>query len=261
MANTLQPLSTADRALVHALQAELGGGDGVTAARWAALRAQQDYLAAQLNIAQGPANAREPIALVRDQADPVPLVGPRWWFHVLGLRHGSVHVVLTTPQGWFVAQRRSRAKDDAPGALDVAVTGHRGVQNPFEAAWRELAEEVGVQPTRAGDPSSIVGDTLRDWATYDGESLIRAAENPPFIDRERRVVYHAQLTATGMARLRFSDGEVSSLMLIGPRDLADFAARCVAGHVQGVPGEPDLAPGFVGTVPRWVAWQARASGA
>ena len=250
---TLRPLGDVQLARVHALQAELGAGKHITPAQWAAFAPLQHELASALDVAHGPLNATEPFVLLQDtaMADAEPLQGPRWWFHLLGLRHGAIHVVLTTPQGFFVAQRRSRNKDDAPGAIDIAVTGHIGTDAPLAAAWREMQEEVGIGPSTPDMPPSIIQDDLRFFAVHDVEILLRAAENPPFIDRERHWLYAATLTAEGMARLRFSDGEVSSLLLIGPEDLAEMARRCLAGE-RRVAGEWDLAPGLMHTLPRWV---------
>ncbi len=255
----LRPLSDADLALVRTLHDELGAGDGVTPERWAELAATQAWLAQALDVPHGPANSNETFALIRNAYDHQPLTGPRWWFHLLGLRHAAAHVVLTTPQGWFVAQVRSRNKDDAPGALDVAVTGHCGTSAPLEAAWRELSEEVGLQKTPAGEPPSLAGNDLRLIAVQDVEIRWRAGENPPFIDRERHWIYAATLTAEGMARLRFQDGEVSSLMLLGPADVTELARRCRAGE-RHAPGAMDLAPGLLHTLPLWLDFAARSPG-
>lgn len=285
----LRPLAPDDLALVRALHTELGEGADVTPARWHALADIQAHLATALDVANGPANATELFELVRDprkgrrgvnpsarnrnpyramvqytrlsDANPPalpPLTGPRWWFHVLGLRHGAVHIVLTTPQGWFVAQRRSRMKDDAPGALDVAVTGHCGTSAPLPAAWRELGEELGLEHGKPGEAPSLVDDALRLVAEENADTTWRAEENPPFIDREYHWIYAATLTAEGMARLRFRDGEVSSVLLVGPEDLHALGDRCRAGQ-RHMPGELDLAPGLVHTLPLWLDYAAAAS--
>jgi 8-oxo-dGTP pyrophosphatase MutT (NUDIX family) len=248
---SLRPLNAADLALVRTLQRELGAGETLTATRWAALAPPQQQLAEALDVAHGPANANETFALLQSGVTTA-LRGPRWWFHLLGLRHGAVHVILTTPQGFFVAQRRSLAKDDAPGALDVAVTGHVGLDAPLIAAWREMAEELGL--TAAGSPH-IIHATLHLFTEQEVEILRRAEENPPFIDREHHWIYAATLTAEGLAHLRFADGEVSSVMLLGPADLAALAQRCHVGAWR-VPGEWDIAPGLMHTLPLWVAARA-----
>jgi len=249
---TLRPLNAIDLALVRALQDELGAGDDLTPTRWAALAATQTLLATALDVAHGPANSNETFSLIRDNGDNLSLTGPRWWFHLLGLRHAAAHIILTTPQGWFVAQVRSQQKDDAPGALDVAVTGHCGTSAPLAAAWRELGEEVGLAQAAPYEAPSLVGDELRLIAVQDVEIRWRAAENPPFIDRERHWIYAAALTAEGMARLRFQDGEVSSLMLLGPADIATLTRRINSGE-RHAPGALDLAPGLAHTLPLWLA--------
>src|SRR5262252_1634803 len=116
----LRSLNTRDMSLVHKLQTELGSGDTVTSMRWRELEEHQQYLAQALGVDKEPPSVREPFKLIRDQVDVDPLVGPRWWFHLIGLRHGGVHVVLLTPQKWVIIQRRSWSKDDSPGALDIA---------------------------------------------------------------------------------------------------------------------------------------------
>jgi hypothetical protein len=248
----LQPLPDDLLARVRDLHAELGAGDDVTTTRWAEIAALQPQFAQALNVAgSGPQNAFESFALIRDRPDYPPLVGPRWWFHLLGLRHGSAHVVLTTPQGWFVAQRRSRDKDDAPGALDVAVSGHIGTADPETGAWRELAEEVGLIQMPDGEEPNLAGNRLAFFTSYDVVDAAHVQENPPVLNRERLWVYHARLTPTGMARLRFADGEVTSLMLMGPEDVSRMAQRCRDGATH-VPGELDLAMGIRNTLPRWV---------
>ncbi|MBA3825644.1 MAG: NUDIX domain-containing protein [Ktedonobacterales bacterium] len=248
----LTPLNAADLAQVHALHAELGDGTGITAAQWDALTPLRDHLATALGIDHAPASAREPFVLLRHQADDgAPLVGPRWWFHLLGLRHGAIHIVLTTPQGFFVAQRRSFAKDSSPGALDVAVSGHIGTEVPLTAAWREMAEEVGLAP------SDLVAATLQPLFEHDINILTYAAANPPYLDREHHWIYTGSITAAGLAQLRFRDGEVTALLLAGPSEVARLHTRCLAGQQQQA-GEMDIANGLFLTLPIWVAAQEHA---
>jgi 8-oxo-dGTP pyrophosphatase MutT (NUDIX family) len=248
----LQPLSSGDLSLVHELQRKLSLGDGVTMAEWLALEEYQQHLAQALGIADEPASAREPFKLTRARHDPVPLIGPRWWFHLLGLRHGSVHVMLTTPQNWVVIQRRSWSKDNSPGALDVAVSGHMGLTHPEEAAWREMAEEIGLKKVETGEKPDIVGNTLKLVDIYDVIIERDTTRNPPFIDAERRWVYTATLTPEGLARMHFADGEVTWLVFIDPQELQRLNSRCVDKSYVSE-HEIDLASGLVETLPRWLA--------
>lgn len=248
----LQPLSSGDLALVHELQKKLGAGDGVTMAEWVAMEEYQRHLAKVLGVANEPPSARELFRLIRDQDEAVPLVGPRWWFHLMGLRHGSVHIMLTTPQNWVVLQRRSWSKDDFPGALDVAVSGHMGVTGPEEAVWREMSEEIGLVRVGVGEKPDVVGNALTLVDTYDVTIERKAMHNPPFVDVERRWVYTAMLTTEGLGHMRFADGEVTWLVFVGPQELERLNARCVdKGYVAE--REIDLASGLVETLPRWFA--------
>ena len=248
----LTPLNDTDLALVRALHAELGDGQGITPTRWAELAPIRDHLARALGIAQAPVSAMESFVLLRDGAAAgAALVGPRWWFHLLGLRHGAIHIVLTTPQGFFVAQRRSFAKDSSPGALDVAVSGHVGLNDPLTAAWREMAEEVGLER------DDIADATLRPFFDHDIAILTHATANPPYLDREHHWLYTATITAAGLAHLRFRDGEVTALLLAGPSEVARLHARCLADQ-QRQAGELDIANGLYLTLPLWVAAQEAA---
>ncbi len=242
-------LIAADRQRVQDLRDELGAGDTVTSARWHALRADQAYFAERLGVSL----AAERFRLIRDVADDPPLDAPRWWFHLLGLRHAAVHLVLFAPQGWLITQRRSFAKDSSPGAIDLAVTGHCGTQDPIPAMYRELAEEIGLVIPSGDQPSALLDEDLLPLFTYD--ALHHTPDRDLFLDRERYWVFGATLTAAGFARLNFSDGEVTALMLLGAHDQAALTERC---HRQArqVAGEIDLAAGIMHTWPRWLAWQS-----
>jgi|GEM_PF-5278167 len=245
-------LNAQDFELLQSLREELGHGDSVTAGRWAEIAKLQPHFAQVLGITTDTTSTQwEQFALVRDQVDAEPFIGPRWWFHITGLRHGSVHVVLTTPQGWFIVQRRSFAKDDNPGAIDIAVTGHTGTSTPLDGAWREMAEEIGLQRAMDNEAPSIVSNTLNFFCTFDFGSD-NNHQNPPHLNRERVWVYHGKVTTEGMGRLRFTDGEVTALLLLGPVELASIAIRCQLDQ-PSAPGELNLAWGLRRTLPRWIS--------
>jgi isopentenyldiphosphate isomerase len=249
----MRSLSASDLKMIHDLHNQIGAGDFLTTAAWNELIPLQNRLATELGIMAGdPPSAFEPFARISDVAGAEPLIGPRWWFHLLGVRHGAVHVVLTTPQGWFVIQRRSRLKDDMPGALDIAVTGHIGISEPLAAAWSELAEELGIHRVEGEDGTAIEENTLHYFDTYDTEDLRLEKQNPPVVNRERVWVYHARLTSAGLACLHFADGEVSSLLFVGPGDLQHMVERCRAGK-RYMQDEIPLATGLLNTLPRWIA--------
>ncbi len=65
--------------------------------------------------------------------------------HRSGQWHRGVHVFLFTPDRELLVQRRSRAQDTFPGALDCSVSEHLKVGETYqEAAVRGLREELGL---------------------------------------------------------------------------------------------------------------------
>jgi isopentenyl-diphosphate delta-isomerase type 1 len=65
--------------------------------------------------------------------------------HASGLWHRGVHVFLFTPDGRLLVQKRGRAQDTYPGALDCSVSEHLKVGETYRAAaLRGLREELGL---------------------------------------------------------------------------------------------------------------------
>src|SRR5689334_17107035 len=62
--------------------------------------------------------------VARPEGSTTGVTGPRWIFHLLGLRHRAVEIAFRTESGLIVLQRRSMNKEDWPGAPDMAVAGH-----------------------------------------------------------------------------------------------------------------------------------------
>jgi isopentenyldiphosphate isomerase len=63
------------------------------------------------------------------------------------LIHRSVHVMVVSPQGLLLLQKRSRRKDVQPGKWDTSVGGLVGFGQSYEeAARREAEEELGLRP-------------------------------------------------------------------------------------------------------------------
>ena len=66
--------------------------------------------------------------------------------HAQGLRHRAVHVLVFDAQGRVFLQKRSMAKDSAPGCWDSSCSGHLDAGEDYlPAAMRELAEEIGLR--------------------------------------------------------------------------------------------------------------------
>ena len=63
------------------------------------------------------------------------------------LIHRSVHILVVSPEGRLLLQKRSMRKDTQPGKWDTSVGGHVGFGQSYEeAARREAEEELGLRP-------------------------------------------------------------------------------------------------------------------
>lgn len=66
--------------------------------------------------------------------------------HGKGLRHRAVHVLVFNARGQVFLQKRSMAKDTAPGCWDSSCSGHLDTGEDYlPAAMRELVEEIGLK--------------------------------------------------------------------------------------------------------------------
>lgn len=87
----------------------------------------------------------EEIFDVVDAHDRVIGTAARSEVHARGLRHRAAHVLVFDPRGRLFVQRRSPAKDRAPGLWDTSAAGHLASGEGYLAAGvRELSEELGV---------------------------------------------------------------------------------------------------------------------
>ncbi len=66
--------------------------------------------------------------------------------HARGLLHRAVHVLVYNQRGQVFLQKRSMAKDSAPGCWDSSCSGHLDAGEDYlPAAMRELVEEIGLK--------------------------------------------------------------------------------------------------------------------
>jgi isopentenyldiphosphate isomerase len=134
--------------------------------------------------------------------------GPRWLFHLLGLRHKTSHILLhfNSPAllKVLVLQVRSWSKFDEPGHLDVSVSGH--VTEDFtaeESAYREMQEEIGLK-------KEDLRSALQWQFSY--ENFVSSPEIN-FYNLEWHEVYTAEINISTLARINFNDNEVVALYL------------------------------------------------
>lgn len=82
---------------------------------------------------------------VVDAADRVIGQATRAEVHAKKLFHRAVHILIFTPSGNVILQRRSLAKDTCPGLLSSSCAGHADSGESYDfAAMRELKEELGI---------------------------------------------------------------------------------------------------------------------
>lgn len=238
---TVQSLSGDDLRAIEHLARTVGRGEGLSQARL-----DEIVAAWEEGVRPGHSDRSENFSIARPNGTTTGIVGPRWIFHLLGLRHRAVHVALQTPTGLVVMQRRSSTKQDWPGAADMAVAGHipqqeEGGDLTYEAgAWKEIAEEIGL--TEEDAPHTLVEKSLtaigEPYCSFDSD----LKRTPRFLNAEVRQVYGATLTGEGLAKIRFVDGEASGLLMVAP----ETAWNMLAGE--------NIASGLRYSLPRYLDW-------
>jgi isopentenyl-diphosphate Delta-isomerase len=124
---------------------------------------------------KGPAQRGDEVFDVVDANDVVTGQATRREVHAKGLWHRAVHVLVFAPVESGAAvnavngrrvflQKRSMAKDTAPGRWDSSCSGHLDSGEDYlTAAVRELGEEIGL---RVSGPEALT-EVLRLSATAD----------------------------------------------------------------------------------------------
>lgn len=237
----MQPLSSEDLNILRKLCREVGRGETLTQERVQELVAHWEP-----KVRPDAKERAEDYAIARPDGTTTGTVAPRWLCHLLGLRHRAAEIGFRTESGLIVLQRRSPTKADWPDLPDMAVAGHIP-QNPdgsdrtfVEGAWKEIAEEIGLEEKDAAT-NLVEGRLLRVGAPYVCLDLDES-RNPPFRNAEVRQILAATMTGAGLARLRFTDDEVSGILLVTPDAAWDILAR-----------EP-VASGLRYSLPRYLDW-------
>lgn len=87
---------------------------------------------------------------VVDENDCVIGQATRAEVHRKKLFHRAVHILVFDADGNVILQKRSLAKDTAPGLLSTSCAGHVDAGETYDsAAFRELEEELGIPPREA----------------------------------------------------------------------------------------------------------------
>lgn len=87
---------------------------------------------------------------VVNERDEVIGQATRGEVHRRKLWHRAIHVLVFNVAGEVFLQKRSMAKDMAPGCWDSSCSGHLDAGEGYDAAAvRELGEEIGIVPSVA----------------------------------------------------------------------------------------------------------------
>lgn len=90
-------------------------------------------------------NAGDELVDIVDEHDQVIQTVPRRVMRAERLRHRAVFIAILDGGGRLLVHRRSPLKDVWPSWCDIAVGGVVGAGETYQdAAYRELAEEVGI---------------------------------------------------------------------------------------------------------------------
>lgn len=93
-----------------------------------------------------PAQRGDELFDVVDAMDTVIRQESRATVHRDGLLHRAIHIFVQNDAGEVFLQKRSMAKDTAPGKWNSSVSGHVDAGETYaDAAERELVEELGVK--------------------------------------------------------------------------------------------------------------------
>lgn len=160
--------------------------------------------------------------LYAEDGTPLGRSKPRALVHRDGDWHKSVHIWVAIPAGDgydLLFQRRSRAKDTWPGALDVAVTGHLRAGEAVVDALREAREEIGIDL----GPADVVRIGRR-WRVDD--------RVPGILDREIQDIFLARVPIS-ISAFHPDPAEVDGLVAL-PLEAAGALFRGEIAEVDGV---------------------------
>jgi isopentenyl-diphosphate delta-isomerase len=152
---------------------------------------------------------------VVDQDDRVIGQAKRVDVHREKLWHRAIHALVFNRAGQVFLQKRSMAKDMAPGCWDSSCSGHLDAGEAYDVAvMRELGEEIGVH--LAGPPARWFYEKARAETGWEFVWVYRLAHDGPF------ELHPAEIETGGW----FLPAEVSAAIALRPEIYAP-AFRCL----------------------------------
>jgi isopentenyldiphosphate isomerase len=205
----VRDLSAEEGAALGALARRWRGGEGATPDE---LQAALMHWRPRLGRPEDP--EEEHFDVVAPDGEPLGLRAPRWLCHLTGLRHRAAHVMLQTPRGLWLLQRRSPRKAHWPNALDATASGHlKAGQGWLEGAKEELREEIGLSTVHLRG-----GALIPSGGAYERRESLGA---PSWL-RNRQVnrAWAGVLGEGALEALRLQGEEVGALLLCPAAEVA-----------------------------------------
>ena len=154
------------------------------------------------------------------------LLPARWLCHLLGLRHGTVHLVIAVPHPHeqLLLQVRSMRKHTWSGCYDLPVAGHvDGLQTYPATLRKEAQEEIGLEI-----------DWLQDLVEVGGYLDSNSSAAGFFYDNEYHRVFTGCLARDLLPRLQPLAGEVAALALFPPAEIHAMRAAYPDSFAPGI---------------------------
>lgn len=147
----------------------------------------------------------EELNIIDPAGEPNGYTAPRWFVHLMGLRHPVARVVLFNEPGDLLLQERSGNKPGAAGSIDISAGGHVKIGESLAgAAAGEMGGEVGLSP------EDIFGGELFPI----GRSPEIVVEKPAnfTVNREINFFFGGVVRPDREEAIKFNDGEVSLVL-------------------------------------------------
>ena len=147
---------------------------------------------------------------------PVLLVA-RWLCHLVGFRHGTVHLFIDHPTltDHTLVQVRAVDKAESPGCFDLPAAGHAvGLESVQDTLFKELLEELGLER-----------DALHGLTWLGGYEYCEPAGQPGFRNVEYRAVFQGRLSREGWLEVSAADDEVAAVAVFSLAELGEMIAR------------------------------------
>lgn len=155
-----------------------------------------------------PLDKDELLEIVQPNGESLDFVAPRWFCHLLGLRHKCIHLLLRW-NNFIILQTRAWDKVDNPSYLDLSVGGHIiNEDTTIESAYKEMDEELGLNKN---DVMRLFYRRSMHHLTSYPFSEINEKNN--FYNNEWCEVYTTDIKEDSIKNIKFSDGAVVGLYL------------------------------------------------